>query len=270
MKCNAERGEREAAREALAVSERSLQRVKQKGCDVATRSDRRVFQVPDYKALPWPIVSGPDITLEHAPNNMDLGRASVNAAEFAEPFVNTSAGSTRVLTKPALGAPGTDFAGSSDLIATEEASFVSSELPKPAAYQQLASAVRMDFAGVIPPGSVTAPAALAQSRLGTTLGTLEPEAPAAAPLGRNASVYGAAASDERRVETFVQKLTRSGKGALYDALHYADIDGSHMNAGGYTDRVSYIIFRDGRCPYLVFILFAFLLVIFATIWITKR
>ena len=274
MKCDAARGEREAAREVLAVSEQSLQRVKQKGCEVASRSDRRVFQVPDYKALPWPIVSGPDITLEHDPNNMNLGRASVNAVEFAEPFVNTAAGSARVLTKPALGAPGTEFAGSSNLIAMEEVSFVGSELPKPPAYQQLASAVRMDFAGITPPGSQSAPAALAQSRLGTTLGTLEPYVPAAAPTGRNASIYGASASSAAaetvQEEAFSHKLIRSCRGALYDCMHFKDISDDHINAAGQPDKISYVFFRDQRSPYLMFTLFVFLLIICVFMWVMRR
>lgn len=255
MICDAARGELEAAREVLGVSERELQRVKQKGCEVATRSDRRVFQVPDYKALPWPVVTGPDITLEHAANNMDLGRTSVGAAEFAEPFVGGSGSLDRVLHKPAYNSPGTDFAGSANLEATEKASFVSSELPQPPLYQQLASSIRMDLHGVASPGSETAPAAMAESQLGTTLGTLEPHLEAPRPWGRNAGVYGAAAS-----LPFGTRLSRAIKGALYDCLHLKDITDEHLSAVSCSSKLSYTILRAGRGPYLALVVLAAALV----------
>jgi len=258
MICNAARGELEAAREALSVSERELQRVKQKGCEVATRSDRRVFQVPDYRALPWPVVTGPDITLEHDANNKDLGRASINAVEFAEPFTGGSGSLDRVLHKPAYNSPGTDFAGSGDLIATEKASFVGSELPQPPLYQQLASSIRMDLHGVVPPGSETAPAAMAQSQLGSTLGTLEPRVEVFRPAGRNASVYGAAGPGATR--PFGARLSRAIKGALYDCLHLDDVSDAHLYAAGCSSKVSYVALRDGRGPYLALLVLAAALV----------
>jgi hypothetical protein len=255
MICNAARGELEAAREALSVSERELQRVKQKGCEVATRSDRRVFQVPDYRALPWPVVTGPDITLEHDANNKDLGRASINATDFAEPFTGGSGSLDRVLHKPAYNSPGTDFAGSGDLIATEKASFVGSELPQPPLYQQLASSIRMDLHGVVPPGSETAPAAMAQSQLGTTLGTLEPHVEAPRPAGRNASIYGTPYGTP-----FGARLSRAIKGALYDCLHLDDVSDAHLSAAGCNSKVSYVTLRDGRGPYLALLVLAAALV----------
>jgi len=256
MICDAARGELEAAREALAVSERELQRVKQKGCEVATRSDRRVFQVPDYKALPWPVVTGPDITLEHDPNNKDLGRESINAAEFAEPFTGGTGALDRVLHKPAYNSPGTDFAGSGNLISTEQASFVGSELPQPPLYQQLASSIRMDFHGIVPPGSETAPAAMAQSQLGTTLGTLEPRVEAARPQARQVSVYGAAAPSSCQPRPFAVRLSRAVKGALYDCLHLEDITDEHLSAAGCASKFTYVATRDGRGPYLALLVLA--------------
>jgi hypothetical protein len=247
MICDAARGELEAAREALAVSERELQRVKQKGCEVATLSDRRVFQVPNYKALPWPVVTGPDITLEHDANNKDLGRASIGAAEFAEPFSGGTGSLDRVLHKPAYNSPGTDFAGSANLLATEEASFVGSELPQPPLYQQLASQIRMDMHGVVPLGSETAPAAMAQSQLGTTLGTLEPRVEAARPAGRNASIYG---DPPKPMPPFGARLSRAVRGALYDFLHLDDISDTHLYAAGCSSKWTYVGLRDGRGPYL--------------------
>jgi hypothetical protein len=262
MICNAARGELEAAREVLAISERELQRVKQKGCEVATSSDRRVFQVPNYKALPWPVVTGPDITLEHDPNNKDLGRASINAAEFAEPFVGGSGSLDRVLHKPAYNAPGTDFAGSANLVATEKASFVGSELPQPPLYQQLASQIRMDLHGAVPPGRETAPAAMAQSQLGTTLGTLEPEqVEATRPLGRNVGIYGSSATSTLiQTPPFGARLSRAVKGAIYDCLHLDDITEAHLSAVGCSSKVTYVGLRDGRGPYLALLVLAAALV----------
>lgn len=261
MICNAARGELEAAREALAVSERELQRVKQKGCEVATQSDRRVFQVPNYKALPWPVVTGPDITLEHDPNNKDLGRASINAVEFAEPFTGGAGSLDRgMLHKPAYNAPGTDFAGSSNLIATEQASFVGSELPQPPLYQQLASSIRMDLHGIVPPGSETAPAAMAQSQLGTTLGTLEPRVDAPRRTAQNASVYGA--SLQPTAKSFGLRLSQAMRGALYDCLHLSDITDAHLYASNCSSKLTYVINRDGRGPYLAIVAVAAALVAF--------
>lgn len=264
MICDAARGQLEAAREALAVSERELQRVKQKGCDNGTLSDRRVFQVPNYKALPWPVVTGPDITLEYDPNNKDLGRASINAAEFAEPFTGgTGVFDRKLLESPAYNSPGTDFAGSGNLIATERASYVGSELPQPPLYQQLASSVRMDFNGIIPPGSETAPAAMAQSQLGTTLGTLEPRVDASRAPGRDASIYGASLTPPSPLPSvkpsspaFGVRLGRAMKGALYDCLHLNDITEDHLYAASCSSKFTYVATRDGRGPYLALLVLA--------------
>lgn len=261
MICDAARGELEAAREALAVSERELQRVKQKGCEIATQSDRRVFQVPNYKALPWPVVTGPDITLEYDANNKNLGRASINAVEFAEPFTAGSGSLERAtIHKPAYNAPGTDFAGSSNLIATERASFVDSELPQPPLYQKLASSIRMDFEGIVPPGSETAPAAMAQSQLGTTLGTLEPRIDAPRMPARNASIYGDKLQPTGK--SFGIRLARAVRGALYDCLHLSDITNEHLYASNCSSKLEYVTSRDGRGPYLAFVAIAAALVAF--------
>lgn len=269
--CSVARGELEAAREVLAVSERELQRVKQKGCEIATLSDRRVYQVPNYKALPWPVVTGPDITLENDANNKDLGRASVNAAEFAEPFVGgTNAMDLRNAPhKPAYNTPGTDFAGSANLIATEQASFVNSELPEPPLYQQLASSIRMNWDGLTPPGDETAPAAMAQSELGTPLPRLEPPGELAQQLPAQALLYGAPSAVDHSSsppslspKSFFFRLALAAKGAAYDLLHFEKIDKTHLYAAACSSRATYVLFRDGRGPYIAFLVLSAALVAF--------
>jgi hypothetical protein len=269
---NTQRGEREAAREVLAVSERSLQNFRQKGsATVASNSDRSVFQVPDYKALPWPVVSGPDITLEHDVNNKYLGRASIGAADFAEPFTGAGASGRQDLTKPAFGSPGLEFSGSANLQETEKVSFVGSEAPRPALYQQLASSIKMDFEGITPAGSATALGSMAQSYLGSSLGSPEPQQPR--PLARNVGVYGDEARKQPRsrieedlmmqrpARPLHHRLLRALQGCLYDSLHYSEITDVHLKTAGCKSKVVYVFLRDGRGPYLLLLMLLLILIV---------
>jgi hypothetical protein len=190
--CKIQRGEREAAREVLAISEKNLQRYRQKGSEVASSNDRRVFKVPNYRAMPWPVVTGPDITLEFDPNNKDLGRASIGAAEFDEPFSNAGS-SGRDIKKPSFGSPGIAFAGTSNLQAMEKSSFVGSQEDIPL-YQQLASSIKMDFESIAQPGDITGSQSMAQnylgSSLGSSIGNLEADPDDTRPAAHNVGIYG--------------------------------------------------------------------------------
>jgi len=269
MQCSDVRGEQYAAREGLAVSENQLQRVKQKGCEVASASDRAVYTLPNYKAMPWPIVSGPDITLEYDPNNMDLGRGSIYAAEFTEPFVG-GPGPERKITHPAYGPTGTAFAGSGNLLATEAASFASSDLPDPPLYQQLASSIKMNYDNQPLANFVqTAPASLSQQKLGTPLETFTPAAGTPLPIGaaaesihlpagKNASVYGAANNNEEGAPVMYQRIIQAIKGTLYDLVHFQSINQKHLDEENCSCKVAYAFTRDGRLPYLAVAIFSFL------------
>lgn len=271
MHCSDARGIQYAAREALAVSEQQLQRVKQKGCEVASASDRGVYTLPNYKALPWPVVTGPDITLEYDPNNMDLGRSSVNAAEFTEPFIGGPL-PDRPISRPAYGPSGTAFAGSGNLLATEAASFAGSELPQPPLYQQLASSIKMNYDNQpLASFAQTAPASLSQQTLGSPLETMMPASGTPLPIGaaaeslhlpagKNASVYGSASNNSPSV---FDRIAQALKGMAYDVVYFNNIQQEHLDREASSCKMSYVLTRDGRLPYLcvVFFTFLFLLVL---------
>lgn len=268
MHCSDARGEQYAAQEALAVSEQQLQRVKQKGCEVASASDRAVFTLPNYKALPWPVVSGPDITLEFDSNNMHLGRESINAAEFTEPFVGGPA-LNRSIHKPAYGPTGTSLAGSGNLLATEAVSFSGSEPPEPALYQQLAASIKMNLDEQPAVAfAQTAPASLSQQKLGTPLETtmaaagtpLATSQQVSLPSGKNASIYGSSSATASS-SMMSERLHTALKGAVYDLAHYGDITQEHLDKERCSCKLSYVFTRDGRGPFLSVVCLSVLLLI---------
>jgi hypothetical protein len=125
-------GLRAAAVDVLAVSQKELTRLATLGYDKPTEGDRLFRQTPNYHAVPWPVVSGPQILQTYDPNNMHSGRDSVQAAHFAAPFdtgmgggVASGGGSGR--TKPLFHSAGLSFSPDGDLAAMYDSSFLGSD-----------------------------------------------------------------------------------------------------------------------------------------------
>jgi hypothetical protein len=291
MACAVARGKQEAARENLAISERELQRVQQQGFGVATPSDRLVMRTPDFRALPWPLLTGPGVTLVTDPNNKYGGRESIHAQDFTAPYDEAGGGlEGRKITMPAYAAPELGFAASSDLAQVDAVSFQGATPPLPSVYQKLAvEAVTtgmvnvpdarrgMELAAFSPNvmpgqgavGSRGSPVAFdgEELRAGAGVQTLAETLAREALAPDVGPVYGGPSPASRRCAAAPPSLRRGVRlaslGALYDLCHYKDITDELLRAEGCGGRLEYIFTRQGRGPPLLFLLVLCVLLFFA-------
>lgn len=73
---------RAAAEESLAIAERDLQRVRERGSEQTSCEDRVVMRAPNYRALPYPVAgkATPDV------NALDKRGVEREESPFSEPF----------------------------------------------------------------------------------------------------------------------------------------------------------------------------------------
>jgi hypothetical protein len=215
MQCSVAAGQQRAAQESLAVSEASLQRIKQQGCGT-TRRDRNIMRLPNLSALPWP--RSADAMPEEELDVNARYTAAAQSVGFTQPFLEDPA-------KDGALARGSALAATGDLAALSETLFAAGA-PDSRLYQRIAEDIR---------------------------GSAPPAAPPAAPAPTAAApaVYGQA----REISPdFSQRCRRHVRAALYDLLHYSDLKEEQLRAEGCSSRLWYVASRGGRLPYLLFLL----------------
>ena len=242
MQCNVAAGEQKAAMEALSVSERALQRIKQQGCST-TQQDRSIMRQPDYRALPYPQFSDPIVELEYDTNNRYT--AANQSAGYIHPFVDEVT-AQNVVARPAV--PGLSMAGTGDLASIAGSLF--SQETDVSAYRRIADSIR----GAPLKMSESSPTRqnLAQQR---ETASLEPHFVADNPITTPRQVtaqllYGDSGG---KPEGFPERCRRHARAALYDLLHYGDISEEHVRAAGCSHRAGYVLSRGGRMPYVLFL-----------------
>jgi hypothetical protein len=251
-----------AAAEALTVSEAALQRIKQQGCGT-TRQDRSLMQLPDLKALTHPISTNAPVEVSAGPNNMFMGRASVQAEGFVPPFVDEAleTGQTpspapvsfsQQVTSASAGSraiPGLAFAGTGDIAQLDEVMLGD----PPVLYKQIAASIRGE---ALPSKKAnSAPQVLRDPP--APLGGAGVPSFDAAEEGRalERRLYGSGRAGERgsEAQSFWQSCGTACRGFLYDLLHLQEVQKVYGAAGG-VSALHVATTRDGRTPYLVFIL----------------
>ena len=256
MKCNTRNGQVIAAADALGVSEAALQRLKQQGCG-PTRQDRSLMQLPDLKAFTYPTPTNVPVEVSAGPNNMYLGRSSVNAEGFVPPFVNDAleTGETpspqpvsfsqdvSLARRGSNAVPGLEFAGTGDIAQLDEVMLGN----PPVLYKQIAASIR----GVeLPPKEASVPTVLQDPQ--TSLGRAGVLSFDAAEEGRALArrLYGSS-HDQTADSSFWKSCGTACRGFLYDLLHLGDVEKTY-GAAGSADALRVATTRDGRAPYLVF------------------
>jgi hypothetical protein len=231
--------------QALSVSENALQRIKQQGCGNTSQRDSQVMRAANYRALRYPQLSDPIVELEFDVNNR---YSAVNASlGFVHPFVDEVTAQD-VIARPTV--PGMSMAGVGDLAAISGTMF--SEEPDGRLYQRIADGIRGGPLKV----SESSPTRqdLADER---SVAALEPRnipnGPITTPQQVTAQLlYGEGRGKETEMG-FPERCRMHAKGALYDMLHYGDIQDEQLRAAGCESRPWYVASRGGRLPYVLFV-----------------
>lgn len=281
MNCNLLAGEQKAANDALSVSEYELQRIKQQGCFTSSQ-DRAIMRNPDYRALPYPQLANPILSLEFDPNSKF---SAINQAEgFVSPFIDAVTNQV-VQARPTV--PGSSMAGTGDLAAIAGA-YLESTPPQTSSssvYARIADSIR----GAPPRESESSPTrqGLSEAELHrlveeeTTAARYEPvQSAAQVTVG---SLYGGAARDAVGTSAPVQRtLPEAGqrflapargpgflakcqlhcKGLLYDLMHYDKLSPDLLAEEACSSKMGYVLARQGRLPYLLTMLLVFLCVFY--------
>lgn len=284
MKCSTLAAQQKAAQEALGVSEHELQRIKQQGC-FTTSQDRAIMRNPDYRALPYPALANPILSLEFDPNNK---YSAINQAEgFVSPFID---GVTNQVVQARPTVPGMSMAGTGDLAAIAGAYLDSEKAQTSSVYARIADSIR--GAGARESESSPTRQGLSEAALHqlavdeTTAERYEPivsagQVTAAGLYGSSGQQPGAEelrAMPQQAVQprappsglTFPQACARHCRGMLYDLMHIDALKQDQLAAHGCTTRVGYVVARDGRLPYLLSTLLAVLLVLYVSWLLLKR
>jgi hypothetical protein len=242
MPCNIAAGEQMAAKHALSVSEKQLQLVKQQGC-TTTQQDRSIMRLPDLRALPYPAFSDPIVELEFDTNNK---YTAANQSEgFVHPFIDDVTAQD-VIARPTV--PSTGMAGTGDLAAIAGSMFA--EEPDSRLYQRIADGIR----GGQPRVSESSQTRQAPPPRAELEPHFAPNSPISTPQQVTAKLlYGSG--------RFVDRCGGHLRGALYDAMHYDAITPEMLREAGCRHRMGYLASREGRLPYLLFLLTALLLVL---------
>ena len=259
--CTVNGAESAAARNLLAVSERQMQELLQKGCGPVAKSDRAVMKVPDFRALAYPKISGPDIGLEADVNNKYLGVSSIGGGDFQSPFVGGEK-SERGIDQAAYGTPGAEFAVSSGIGALDCVSFAPSVGQPDGATLPLYQRVAMDL-GASPSAAAETPAPLRATEAvsfpiarGLRAATKEKQKLYGASVKRGNCDLSATSVNFGAIP---QCIWRSCAGVLYDLAHYNDISDRNLKTYGMSSRAEYVCTRDSRHVYLS--MFALLVVV---------
>lgn len=271
MNCNILAGEQKAASDALSVSEYELQRIKQQGCFTSSQ-DRAIMRNPDYRALPYPQLANPILSLEFDPNSK---YSAINQAEgFVSPFVDTVTNQV-VQARPTV--PGSSMAGTGDLAAIAGAYLENTPpLASSSVYARIADSIR----GAPPRESESSPTrqGLSEAELHqlveeeTTAARYEPVQSAAQVTVD--SLYGGASVPRPRPGNgepllspasspgFLAKCQLHCKGLLYDLLHYDKLSPDLLAEEACSSKMGYALTRQGRLPYLLTTLLFFLCVFY--------
>jgi hypothetical protein len=189
-------------------------------------------------------------------NNKYLGRESVNAEGFVPPFVNAEAGQqisaanhAQRMNEVSVGQHGTtglEFAGTGEVEQLNKVTFGHA----PVLYKQIAASIQG-----APLQSAEQPRVIEQPQvpLGRAAVVGAEEVRSAQALQRR--LYG---SGEPRVP-FQRRCSQALRGALYDLLHFEEFREQHR-PGGCVDAVHQLCTRDGRGPYIGFLLLALVLI----------
>ena len=280
MNCNILAGEQKAASDALSVSEYELQRIKQQGCFTSSQ-DRAIMRNPDYRALPYPQLANPILSLVFDPNSK---YSAINQAEgFVSPFVDTVTNQV-VQARPTV--PGSSMAGTGDLAAIAGA-YLESTPPQASSsvYARIADSIR----GAPPRESESSPTrqGLSEAELHqlveeeTTAARYEPvQSAAQVTVG---SLYGGAARAAAATSASVPRTLPEGgqrllapirgpgflakcqlhcKGLLYDLMHYDKLSPDLLAEEACSSKMGYALTRQGRLPYLLTMLLVFLCVFY--------
>jgi hypothetical protein len=261
MNCSIAAGEQQAAKQALSVSEQELQRIKQMGC-FTTQRDRAIMRNPDYRALPYPALSNPILSLEYDPNNKYT--AAAQAEGFTSPFVDAVT-NQRVQARPTV--PGMSMAGTGDLAAIAGAYLEPEEEQKSRIYRRIADSIR---------GAPAKVSEESQTRQGVDEASLRELAMRQAQLAEMQPLTGASqvtaqmlyggsqtggAADAADAD-FFSRCKLHCRAALYDLMHLDGIVEQQLREEGFRHRVGFVTMRDGRLPYLLFVLSMLFLVMY--------
>jgi hypothetical protein len=272
--CYIANGEQKAAQQVLAISQRELSRIRDQGLSVASASDRMIFSTPNFKALSWPQISGPGVTLQDDYNRKDNTAESVNAVGFTAPFLEDGSKLERPITQPSYAAPQLGFAATGNLAQVDLASFQGDTLPDPGKYAQIAAMIQTGLdktPSTIESYSVVQRPAQGTPNMGTSLLSNNAQPlrnlyQQSKPQMTAPNLYGAAKDKTRdepipRNGDFLSNLSRAVKGALYDLANYNDIkDGN---------RVVFILTRENRTPYLGFAIASVALIIVTVLMLLR-
>jgi hypothetical protein len=290
-----------AAQGVLAISQRQLTSLQTMGYDLPTKGDRDFRMTPNYPAMPWPHYTGTGLLQTYDPNNMQTGRASVNASAFAAPWQATDATTARNPSQSTLGTVGVDMAPTGDLDQIYHASFGGPPVQqsKDASYpsnslfenknteeyqktlnsmvQNIRSASSRD--DVVNPLPNAPKSFAAAQRDDTALRGNEIE-PMRLDMPKAKAVYGDSsplqAYEKARghyhsamgrrdapltpksgvpqppvpASHFPERLRLCLSGVLYDMMHYDEISWEDLEREGCGQKLTYVLRRDGRLPYL--------------------
>lgn len=276
MNCNILAGEQKAASDALSVSEYELQRIKQQGCFTSSQ-DRAIMRNPDYRALPYPQLANPILSLEFDPNSK---YSAINQAEgFVSPFVDTVTNQV-VQARPTV--PGSSMAGTGDLAAIAGA-YLESAPPLQASSSSVYARIADSIRGAPPRESESSQTrqGLSEAELHqlveeeTTAARYEPVQSAAQVTvgtlygGAAGPAAGSAGSSVPRpllpesAPGFLAKCQLHCKGLLYDLMHYDKLSPELLAEEACSSKMGYALTRQGRLPYLLTTLLIFLCVFYA-------
>lgn len=261
--CSTNAGEQRAANLALSVSERELQYVKQFGCGT-TQQDRSIMRNPDYRALPYPQLADPLPALEYDTNNKYT--AALQSDGFVHPFVDEV---TAQSVRPRPTVPGTTMSGVGDLAAITGAYLGDDDDSSRSFYQKIADGIRGGPARVseTPPTRQGFVQDFAAEQRGET-------SPPNLPIFSEAQVtrqmlYGDGPK-KTAAESFLQRGRQHCRATLYDLMHYDAITDDLLRAERCSSKLGYIVSRQGRLPYLLFVLTLVLLLAFFCLVLWRR
>lgn len=299
-------GQLAAAKDVLAVSQRELTRIKTQGYDMINEEDKLFRQTPNYRSMPWPVITGPSILQTYDPNSMGNGRESVHAEGFTAPWQSVGKGVGKA--RPLYHTPGTSFAPSSDLNQMYEANYspgtndeqngvgntlgnasmfdVNPMDPNDALISSMVQSIKhgIDEQGMVNPlpegpasfahfeghtadrgngiESMTLPTEPAQ----TLYGDVKRRDTMNAWMPIQDSFNSAPICNKKDLSpmppAFMERLRLCVSGILYDALHFNDISADDIQSTNCQSKLSYILTRDNRLPYVGLMLVSFLFVLF--------
>jgi hypothetical protein len=270
MHCSTAAGQQRAAQEALSISEYELQRIKQQGC-FTTAQDRAIMRNPDYRALPYPALANPILSLEFDTNNK---YTAINQAEgFTSPFID-GVTNQRVEVRPTV--PGLSMAGTGDLAAISGAFLNSEPEEKATIYARIADSIR----GAPPKISEESPTRQGVDEAALRLMAMEESSVAQLQPITSASqisargLYGDA-SPQPHAEgapspDFFERCKTQCRAALYDLMHYESIAQDQLEAAKCRSRLTYVATREGRLPYLLLVMTALLLTAYIVFLMLRR